>query len=264
MCRPVATMPTNWSYMSITRPCSTSRPCGDIGLVKLGWSFSGPEMMASALMPSLQQAGHLAGLQQHADRAGQRGLAGEDARGGHRDHVAGRRRRAAHHGDDRLLRGNVGDRVVQALAARHAAARAVDRDDQRLHAVVVGQFGHRLVELAVVADDPADGQPRQMRTAERTFSPRSATRTAARTASTARLRQTNRRRLSRRRSSSRSVSRLIAGGQRAPMVITSAARSGPAGCGDGSRHRGCRPARRRNRTSRTRPSPASPPRPPCP
>ena len=156
MCRPLATMPTNWSYMSITRPCSTSLPCGDSGLVKLGWSFSGPDVIASAFTPIFQQTGHLAGLQQHADRTGQRGLAGEDARSRHGDHVAGRRRSAAHHRDHRLLRGNVGDRVVQSLAAGDAAARAVDRHDQRLHVGVVGQLVDRLVELAVVGDDPAD------------------------------------------------------------------------------------------------------------
>ena len=51
MCRPFATMPTNWSYMSMTSPCSTSLPCGVNGLVKLGWSFSGPEVIASVLTP---------------------------------------------------------------------------------------------------------------------------------------------------------------------------------------------------------------------
>ncbi len=51
MCRPSATMPTNWSYMSMTSPCSTSRPSGVSGRVKLGWSFSGPEVIASAVTP---------------------------------------------------------------------------------------------------------------------------------------------------------------------------------------------------------------------
>ena len=63
MCRPFATMPTNWSYMSMTSPCSTSLPCGVNGLVKLGWSFNGPEVIASVLdTDRLQQPGHLAGL----------------------------------------------------------------------------------------------------------------------------------------------------------------------------------------------------------
>lgn len=36
------------------------------------------------------------------------------------------------------------------------------------------------------------------------------------------------------------------------------------GCGDGSRHPGCRPAKRRCRRCRTRAPPRAPPRPPCP
>ncbi len=208
---------------------------------------------------------------------------GEDARGGHRDHVAGRCRRAAHHRDDRLLRGDTGDRIVQALAAGDAAAGAVDRHDQRLHAVVVRELVHRIVELAVLGDDAADGQPRQVRPAERQMRAAQPTSTAASTASTAKLRQNTRRRLSRRRSSRRSVSsdsgrwsavrshwrdatdpasRPLQETDHGPLTVSS--RSRPAGCGDGSPRRGCRPARRRNPTSRIRPSPASLPRPPCP
>ena len=62
--------------------------------------------------------------------------------------------------------GDVRDRVVQALAAGHAAARAVDRHDQRLDAVVVGELRHRLVELAVLGDHPAHGQARKVRSTE--------------------------------------------------------------------------------------------------
>ena len=46
-------MPTNWSYMSITIPCSTSPPLGLSGRMKLGWSLSGPEVIASVPMPIL-------------------------------------------------------------------------------------------------------------------------------------------------------------------------------------------------------------------
>ena len=132
--------------------------------MKLGWSFSGPgDDGVGGDADLAEQAGHFAGFQQHADGAGQRGLAREDAFGGDGDHVARRCRRAAHHSHHRLLCGNAGDRVVQALAACHAAARAVDRDDQGFDAGVVRQLVDRVVELAVVADDPADGQPFDMR-----------------------------------------------------------------------------------------------------
>ena len=123
MCRPAATMPTNWSYMSITRPCSTSLPSGVSGVVKLGWSFSGPETMVVAVMPSVFSRPETSPVSSSTPiEPVSVPFAGEDARRRHRDHVAGRGRRAAHHRDHRLLRGDVGDRVVQGLAAGDAAA----------------------------------------------------------------------------------------------------------------------------------------------
>ena len=219
---------------------------------------------------------------------------GEDPRRRHRDHVAGGGGDPVHHRDHRLLRGDQRDRVVQRLAAGDAAARAVDLDDQRLDPRVVGQLGDLVVELAVLGDDPAHRQPRDMRADQR---PRlavphhqhradqhqhrrgCATRPAAASAGAGRAEgrflttcdqwsavsdQWSGESGSVEPTIGRLLRRPLTTDHRPLTTDRITRRPGPAGCGGGWRRRGCRPARRRSWTSRTRPSPASPPRPPCP
>ena len=178
------------------------------------------------------------------------------------------------------------------LAAAHAAAGAVDLDQQRLHAVVAREPRNCLRHLAVFGDDPRDGQPRNVGALHHA-------RAAKREADARQHRQHGRgapieqaaleappvqqkvgfqahvpspRRKPGPMPHARVIERVswmpasagMTDADRATAVLRITAPSAPAGCGDGSRPPGCRRARRRCRRCRTRRSRSCPPRLPCP
>ena len=246
-----------------------------------------------------QQAREVRRLQQHADRAGQRRGSGENAIGRHRDHVAGRSGDAAHHRDHRLPGRDMGDGVVQALAAGNAAAGAVDGNDQRLDAAVRGEPVHRRVQLLVVGDEAVHRQLCNIRAfdADAVAMQRDQERRRHRNdgerppegqpaleapsvqdqvgfeghQATALLPRHDRARPGHPRLGSRpQMNAWMAGTGPAMTRVTrvtprpSRSPAAPAGCGGGSPRRGYRPATHRNPTNRIPASPASPPPSPCP
>ena len=110
-----------------------------------------------------EQAGDLAGLQDHADRAGERRVAGEDAGGGQRDHVAGRGGGAAHDGDDRLAWPTCISASCRLSPPATAPPGLSIETITAGHGAVAGQAAHRSVSFAVVVDDAGDVDPRDVR-----------------------------------------------------------------------------------------------------
>ena len=79
-----------------------------------------------------EQIGNIRILEQHADRADQRGLAGDDVIGAERRDVAAGGGKPVDHDDRRLCFAQPHQRVVELLRARRRAARTVDVHDHRL------------------------------------------------------------------------------------------------------------------------------------
>src|SRR5690606_34280677 len=118
--------------------------------------------LADADAQPLDQFGELRPLEHHADRAGDGVAARHDVVGGECRDVATGCRHRPHHGNHRLLGGDLADRLVQRLGAGGGAAGAVDPEDQRLRPVGAGDPVQQLLLAAVVGDDAIDGDPRDV------------------------------------------------------------------------------------------------------
>src|SRR5574337_1285492 len=66
---------------------------------------------------------------------------------------------------------NALENVMQAFAARNAAAGAVDRENDRRNAVILGKRRDRLMQLAVFENDPADRYPSDVLAGRRDAAP---------------------------------------------------------------------------------------------
>ena len=77
----------------------------------------------------VEEIGDIGILEQHADRADQRGLLRHDVIAGERGDVAARRRQAVDHDHQRLFLTEPRQRVVELLGTGGGAAGAVDVDD---------------------------------------------------------------------------------------------------------------------------------------
>jgi hypothetical protein len=75
------------------------------------------------------QLGEIRKLEQHADRADQRALAGDDMIGGDRRDVTARRGQPLDHHHQRLLGLQAHQRIIELLGAGRGAARRIDVDD---------------------------------------------------------------------------------------------------------------------------------------
>ena len=95
-----------------------ARASGLVGSKPFGAALSGEDLIDSTLTPILlEQIGDVGILEQHADRADQRGLLGDDVIAGDRGDIAAGGRKPVDHDDQRLL-------LLAAASAHRRAARS--------------------------------------------------------------------------------------------------------------------------------------------
>ncbi len=134
--RRLATRSTNQTLASWTISSATARALSSVGSNGFGTAFRGSALDLLHLHAErFHQLGDVGPLEDDADRAGDGVAVDEDAVGGDRGDISGGCGKRATDGDHGLLLGHPADRVVQGLAARGGAARAVDVEDHRLDPV---------------------------------------------------------------------------------------------------------------------------------
>ena len=110
----------------------------------------------------VEQIGEVRVFEQHADRADQRGLLGDDVVARDGSDVGTGSSHAVDHDRDRLLGPHAAERVVQLLGAGGGAARRIDVQDHRLHRRGRGEPVELAHPLLVVANEPSDGHARDV------------------------------------------------------------------------------------------------------
>ena len=129
-----------------------------------GAALSGEDLISSTLTPTrLQQLGEVRILEQHADRADQRGLLRDDVIGGQSRRCSRRMPRArrprppaASSPSSRI------ERIVELLGAGGRAARAVDVHDHRLRATICPSRSSASTRSLIVADQSRDRDARDV------------------------------------------------------------------------------------------------------
>src|SRR5580700_1355546 len=111
----------------------------------------------------VEQVGKIRILEQHADRADQRGLLCHDVVAGQRRDVGAGGGEAIDDDDDRFLVPQPRQRVVKLLGAGGGAAGAVDMDDDGARQRRAGEPVERLHPIAIAADQTFDGDAGDIR-----------------------------------------------------------------------------------------------------
>ena len=119
-----------------------ARASGEVGSKPSGAALSGEDLIDFDLDADLvEKLGDIGILEQHADRADQRGLAGDDVVAGECGDIAAGGGQAIDDDDQRLLSFNRDQRIVELLGAGGGAAGLVDMDDHGARRARLGQAG---------------------------------------------------------------------------------------------------------------------------